>query len=88
VYCFIAVEELDAIKVGVPVNVTPVAPFRSKFAAAVALAIAVKSFAAAFALGIDTGEISAKDKTKVASALTLNLLFLLARTLHRQTIDR
>lgn len=44
--------------------------------------------AAAFALGIDTGEISAKDKTKVASALTLNLLFLLARTLHRQTIYR
>jgi hypothetical protein len=50
VYCFIAVEELDAIKVGVPVNVTPVAPFKSKFAATVALATVAKSFAAAFAL--------------------------------------
>ena len=40
----------DAINVGVPVSVIPVAPFKSKFAAAVALAIEVKSFAAAFAL--------------------------------------
>jgi hypothetical protein len=88
VYCFIPFVAFDAIKVGVPVNVIPVAPFKSKFAASVAFATVAKTLAAALALGIDTGEISAKDKTKVASALTLNLLFLLARTLHRQTIYR
>jgi hypothetical protein len=88
VNCFIAVEAFAAIRVGVPVSVIPVAPFKSRFAAAVALATEAKSFTAAFAVGIVTGEMSAKDKTKVASALTLNLLFLLARTLHRQTIDR
>ena len=85
-YCFIAVEELDAIKVGVPVKVIPVAPFKSKFAAAVALATEAKSLAAAFALGIEIGETRAKETIKVATALILNVLLLLARTLNRQTI--
>jgi hypothetical protein len=59
VNCFIAVDAFAAIRVGVPVNVIPVAPFKSRFAAAVALATEVKSFAAALALGIDAGEMSA-----------------------------
>ncbi len=83
---FIALDGVAAVQVGVPVNVIPVAPFKSKFAASVALATVAKSFAAAFALGTDTGEMSAKDKIKAASPLTLNFLFLLARTLNRQTI--
>jgi len=67
------VAEFAAISVGVPVSVIPVAPFSNRFAAAVAFAIAAKSFTAAFALGAERVKANTNARNEAALFTRLDL---------------